>query len=100
MNISYTFIVFAFILLFSNSVLAYRIYPFDNEPYYQENVPAPRIMMVISADNDGTRPQYVSPSIYQAIVRKSFFLKLSIIRLCLLLIYSFNFRTCPTWLGW
>jgi hypothetical protein len=64
MNSYYTFIFFTFILLLSNSSLAYRIYPYHYEQY-QENFPPIKMMMVVPAEGDIIWPQYVVPSMNQ-----------------------------------
>jgi len=110
MNTYYTVIFFAFILLFSNSPLAYQIYKYPYEPY-QENVPVPKMIMVVPTEVDFTEPEYILSPLYQVLDRKLFilvcFIQLSVLihfmQLILFLhkyiIYSFNFRTSASWLG-
>jgi len=68
MNTYYTFIFFACILLFSNSPLAYRIYEYPYESY-QENVPVPKMMMVVPTEVDFTEPEYILSPWYQVLDR-------------------------------
>ncbi len=69
MNTYHTFILFAFILLFSNASLARRIYPHPDEQH-QENVPVEKMMMLIPPDSDLTGLQYVLTPLYQGPDRK------------------------------
>jgi hypothetical protein len=69
MNTYYTFIFFAFILLFSNSPLAYQIYKYPYESY-QENIPVSKMMMVIPTEVDATDSQYILPPLYRVLDRE------------------------------
>lgn len=61
---TYIFILFASILLFPNSLLAYRIYPYSYERD-QKSIPASKMMMIVPIEDNMIWPQYDLPSLYQ-----------------------------------
>ena len=72
MNTNYTLIFFAFILLFSNSAFAYRLYSSSYEQN-QEGNPTSKLIMIVPTEGDFNGPQYVPPTLYKMPDRKLLF---------------------------
>ncbi len=78
MTTYYALIFVAFIILCSNSSLAFRIFPYPNEQY-QEGFPTQQMIMVLPNEGDITWPQYIAPPLYEMFDRKIFKINLFIL---------------------
>lgn len=72
MNINYTFIFFAFILLCSNAALAYRMF-LNTEEADQENSPISKRMILVPAEAKLPESQYILATGYPSADCKLFF---------------------------
>lgn len=73
MNSYYTFVFFAFILLFSSSSLAYRMFAnTDDQDQDQQNILVSRRMILVPSEVIHPGSKYILPSHYQSPDRKLF----------------------------